>query len=339
MSKAKSKGKSKISATPLQGLHTLLNTYISSSAFTKWLAIATGLPLEPASNLLARRFRRGLDYTLATNYEDEDPLLEICLGLTPTMGWGGEDADEDEESDIEADADQDEETTSGAAEKAVTAGAGAGASGSSSSSAAAVATNGEKDTGKANAKTQPELDITAAPPQEEALEIGGYEVYMASDEALQHPPNTTSSSTAVKNTNGATTHSDDGVALPNSTSQILSHTGAGSRVSSRKSTGPTAAQHDPAVYRAAADDEADDGILLSNPAGWNMLNVVLRDKGVLKFVKYVSRSAPGDRWDLVGEWRVGEEEEKKGVEEDREEVAGEEGGDSDEEEEGGGGEA
>jgi hypothetical protein len=27
---------------------------------------------------------------------------------------------------------------------------------------------------------------------------------------------------------------------------------------------------------------------------------VLRDKGTLRFVKYVSQSAPGDRWDFAG---------------------------------------
>ena len=40
------------------------------------------------------------------------------------------------------------------------------------------------------------------------------------------------------------------------------------------------------------------------PACWNTLSIVLRDQGVLKFVKYVSKSAKGDRWDVVGSWRV-----------------------------------
>jgi len=294
-SKSKSKSKAKAPATPttsLGDLHTLLNTYIPSSAFTKWLSLATGLPLSPSSNLLARRFRKGLDYTLATNHEDEDPQLEICLGLTPTTGWGEETS---EDSDIEADADdaddadEEGETTSDAAENAVTAG--------SSSSRSAIITNG-----KTKAKPQPDSQ-TAALQQEEPLEIGGYEVYMAGEEPLHHPSK-----------DAADTHShDDGVPLPASTSQILSHTGAGSRVSSKKSVSTTNnTTHDPAVYRAAADDEADDGILLSNPAAWNILNVVLRDRGVLRFVKYVSYSAPGDRWDLVGEWRVGDDEDDVG---------------------------
>ena len=28
--------------------------------------------------------------------------------------------------------------------------------------------------------------------------------------------------------------------------------------------------------------------------------MVLRDRGVLRFVKYVSESAKGDRWDVIG---------------------------------------
>lgn len=32
-----------------------------------------------------------------------------------------------------------------------------------------------------------------------------------------------------------------------------------------------------------------------------MFSVVLRDKGTLRFVKYVSEAAGGDRWDVKGE--------------------------------------
>ncbi|KAL3474826.1 Oxoglutarate and iron-dependent oxygenase degradation C-term-domain-containing protein [Aspergillus californicus] len=60
---------------------------------------------------------------------------------------------------------------------------------------------------------------------------------------------------------------------------------------------------DPAIYRSAGDDE-DDGILFSTAAGWNRLSIVLRDSGTLKFVKYVSAKAKGDRWDVTGEMGV-----------------------------------
>lgn len=58
---------------------------------------------------------------------------------------------------------------------------------------------------------------------------------------------------------------------------------------------------DPAQYRAAAD--VADGTL-SVSAGCNVLNLVLRPTGVMKFVKYVSASAPGSRWDVAWEYRV-----------------------------------
>jgi hypothetical protein len=35
------------------------------------------------------------------------------------------------------------------------------------------------------------------------------------------------------------------------------------------------------------------------------MSLVLRDWGTLKFVKYVSRAAKGDRWDVTGEIEVG----------------------------------
>jgi len=36
--------------------------------------------------------------------------------------------------------------------------------------------------------------------------------------------------------------------------------------------------------------------------------VVLRDRGVLRFVKYVSESAKGDRWDVIGAVEVVDDE-------------------------------
>ncbi|KAL8279081.1 hypothetical protein RQP46_008539 [Phenoliferia psychrophenolica] len=55
---------------------------------------------------------------------------------------------------------------------------------------------------------------------------------------------------------------------------------------------------------ADAMDEDEDGPLLAIEPGWNTLNLVLRDPGVIKFVKYLSAKAPGSRWDVGGEWEV-----------------------------------
>jgi len=71
---------------------------------------------------------------------------------------------------------------------------------------------------------------------------------------------------------------------------------------------------DPAIYRSGRDNE-DDGILFTMPASWNRLGIVLRDTGVLRFVKYISKSAAGDRWDVIGEWGVGDDGENDETEE------------------------
>ncbi|KAG8952633.1 hypothetical protein FRC04_003995 [Tulasnella sp. 424] len=72
---------------------------------------------------------------------------------------------------------------------------------------------------------------------------------------------------------------------------------------------PHEGEEDPAVYRSGsggkkgADNEEDGTLLVSQP-GFNRLLVVLRDAGVLSFVKYVSAEAKGCRWDICGEWAV-----------------------------------
>ncbi|KAJ1679958.1 putative component of NuA3 histone acetyltransferase complex [Spiromyces aspiralis] len=55
---------------------------------------------------------------------------------------------------------------------------------------------------------------------------------------------------------------------------------------------------DASVYHHADEDTT----LLTVPAGWNRLNIVLRDEGVLRFVKYISAFAPASRWDVAFEY-------------------------------------
>ncbi|KAF2498256.1 hypothetical protein BU16DRAFT_455559 [Lophium mytilinum] len=211
----------------------LVDILFPHPSFRKWLALATGLTLTK-TNILARRFRRGVDYSLATAYEDEQPQLEICLGITPSSGWAPEEAEEDD-------------ATAGAEEN-----------------------NRSKSNGKAKSKAKEPAPPT---PATEEPEVGGYEMYMAGDDEEAAPAPTTG--------------------------EASTNTGAGQR---RKT------KADPAVYRSAADDE-DDGVLFSMPASWNALSVVLRDQGVLRFVKYVSKAAKGDRWDVCAEFgvEIGEE--------------------------------
>lgn len=43
--------------------------------------------------------------------------------------------------------------------------------------------------------------------------------------------------------------------------------------------------------------------MLNVSAAHNSLNLVLRDEGLMRFVKYVSASAPSSRWDVAMEYR------------------------------------
>ena len=53
------------------------------------------------------------------------------------------------------------------------------------------------------------------------------------------------------------------------------------------------------------DDDDDSGTLLTVQPGFNRLLLVLRDEGVMRFVKYVSAAAQGSRWDICGEFEIG----------------------------------
>ncbi|KAF2850760.1 Fe II 2-oxoglutarate-dependent dioxygenase-like protein [Plenodomus tracheiphilus IPT5] len=249
----------------------LIDDLFPHPAFQKWISMVTDTTVKK-SNIFARRFRRGMDYTLATAYEEEEPQLEVCLGITPSKGWG------EEEEEPEEDGDEGSED--------------AAQSGNSNGSSKI---NGKsKDNGKGKGKT-PIPTPTTTPT--EAEEVGGYEMYMAGDE-----------------------DDDDNDAATHPTTNT--NTGAGPRRKAKSS--------DPAIYKSATDDE-DDGILFSQPASWNNLAIVLRDGGVLRFTKYVSRSARGDRWDVVGEFGV---EFGEGSDDDDEEGEGEGSDDDDEEGEG-----
>ncbi|KAJ6010118.1 hypothetical protein N7499_004478 [Penicillium canescens] len=215
----------------------LMNVLFPSQAFRKWLALITGVDHLTSHNLLARRFRRGADYTLASAYEGEEPRLEFSLCLTPSKGWEKEPEEEEEEEEDE---------------------------------------NGEAQGSSAKtSKPKKETNGDAA----EGPAVGGYEIYMAGDEE------------------------EDEEEDAENADQVL---------------GPKKAKADPAIYRSAGADE-DDGILFSTQAGWNRLSIVLRDSGTLKFVKYVSAAAKGDRWDITGEIGVefeDDDEDEEGDEDD-----------------------
>lgn len=192
-------------------LSKLLQDLLHSHSFKKWLALATGL--RPHSlikqHALARRFRAGHDYALASTYMGDLPRLEFTINLTPSTGW--------ERNQTER-----------------------------------FSTKGKtKSNGAGSIDDTSLVDV-------EPVEYGGEEVYMATDDEAAFA---------------------DSKSLP--------------------SVGKKAV-HDPAVYHSG-DGEDEDGILFSSAPAWNTFNVVLRDKGTMRFVKYVSQAAKGDRWDIKGE--------------------------------------
>ena len=53
-----------------------------------------------------------------------------------------------------------------------------------------------------------------------------------------------------------------------------------------------------------AEGEVDENELLSISAGDNVLSIVMRDRKVMRFVKYVNSRAPSSRWDITGEYEL-----------------------------------
>ncbi|KAL8688370.1 MAG: hypothetical protein Q9224_004900 [Gallowayella concinna] len=142
---------------------------------------------------------------------------------------------------------------------------------------------------KSTAKEPP----TAEARSSEAPGVGGYIAYMAGDDAEDE---------------NVEDKSNDGVEVPLDMS-------TGARASKPSAEKRINQKPDPAVYKAVNDEE-EDGVLFSMPPSWNTLGLVLRDQGVMRFVKYVSQQAKGDRWDILGEFGViPENEETSDVEE------------------------
>jgi len=57
------------------------------------------------------------------------------------------------------------------------------------------------------------------------------------------------------------------------------------------------------VYKTDYSEE-EEPLLLSVSAACNTLSLVMRDSGVMRFVKYVSANAPGSRWDISAEYEL-----------------------------------
>ncbi|KAK3936202.1 putative PKHD-type hydroxylase [Diplogelasinospora grovesii] len=227
-------------------LNELLEVFLPSRQFRLWLQMATRSVIE-SHDVMARRFRRGKDYTLATGHEGK-PRLELNIGITPTPGWGDE---EDDEGDDEED-DEDDDASEASSEASTIHNGKAAATNAKAKAKAKANGNGKAAETKKGKGKAADTEAEDGPDKEDEdeLEVGGHEVYMAGDDG-------------------------DG-------------------------------NEDAAVYKSSSEE---DNILFFQAASWNKMTLVLRDSGTLRFVKYVSASAKGDRWDISGTFEIEEQDE------------------------------
>lgn len=249
-------------------LQTVMDKLLPSEAFRAWLSVVSSLaPTGHRSE--ARRFRRGLDYTLAAGEDRAGEVrLDAYLGLT----WWG---------DVQSGSDEEEALFE---------------HGGWECYLAAPDENEDPET------YQSELAKRAAKANEEAGEddVPKEEAEAKVDEAKEAEPEALASKTSAAEKAKDVSISMGGVEL----------------------------EFDPDQFSDGdfdTDSEGgDDGEpLLTLPVGWNKLLLVLRDPGVMRFVKYLSAAAPGSRWDVGGEWEVGmleEDDDEEDVEEDKKEA-------------------
>ncbi len=215
-------------STATASLQTILNTLLPSEAFRAWLSVVSSLA-PTGYRAEARRFRRGLDYTLAAGEEKSgEARLDVWLGAT---WWADVPAGSDEE------------------------------------------------------------DVLA--------EHGGWDCYLAAPAETEDPA-VYQSSVAKKalrdeaettNGNAEWSKSEQGA------------TDGNGRGSGELEMDPS--QLSSSDFDSDSDDNDIDEPLLTQPASFNKLLLVLRDPGVMRFVKYLSAGARGSRWDVGGEWEVG----------------------------------
>ena len=269
-------------------MRSLQDELFPAPAFRAWLAkVASVVPLSWSAE--ARRFRPGLDYTLATS-EESEARLDVVLGLTP-------------EVKVEAE-EEAEEGTAGAAP------------------AASVSASGAGGAKRKNGKEKEKVEVNGW----QSGEWGGWECYMAPHEeeddpavyrsggskktkqppAKSLPPspaksNGTSGGGGGDNANGA---SGDIPSSPDAKKSAKANGSAAAKADAMEMSDPSDGE---------SDEEEDDGTLLTVQPGFNRLLLVLRDEKVMRFVKYVSAAAEGSRWDVCGEYEIGmlEEEEEE----------------------------
>ncbi|EIW76255.1 hypothetical protein CONPUDRAFT_130769 [Coniophora puteana RWD-64-598 SS2] len=234
-------------------LRALQDQLFPSQAFRAWLGAMTHL-LPLRHSLAARRFRPGLDYTLATSEEGES-RLDAVLCLTPFVPGSG--------------------TSKYLKNKAVMA----------------------IDPPKAWVSGQ----------------WGGWECYMAPHEEEDDPAVYRSGPSKEKGKEKEKEkEKDKGKGKEREVEPPVE--GSGSKMDTDEDGDGADGDDEYEDVEDEEEEEHEDGedeedeegaALLTSYPGFNRLLLVLRDEGVLRFVKYVSAAAEGSRWDVCGEYEVG----------------------------------
>ncbi|KAJ7693866.1 nuclear protein [Mycena rosella] len=228
-------------------LRSLQDELFPSAAFRAWLAVVSRL-LPTRHCVEARRFRPGLDYTLATS-EETEARLDAVLGLTPHV----------REEEPEPDAPKRARKSAEAKERGW-----------------------------------------------QAAEWGGWECYMAphneeDDPAVYRAGSIKKPAPEAKQINGEASSSK----TSNGANGANGHATSSNEVEEDLENGGASAD----ASMEDDEEEEEDSTLLTVQPGFNRLLLVLRDERVMRFVKYVSASAEGSRWDVCGEYEVGMVEE------------------------------
>lgn len=268
-------------------LLSLLSTILfPSPAFRHFIANVSQLVPIASRPVEARRFRPGLDYTLAR--ADQEAILDVTLCLTPDVAGPFL------------------ETERKAGPKGL---GGKAKAGGANKRAKTSTANGESASGLSK-KSAKQLAT-----KWESGEVGGWECYMAPHEGEEDP--------AVYQSGGAKksaqSNGDDEADKGEGSSKANGGDDEGwedeemENGADGKQGDGEAVDEDEDEDDEDEDDEDDedfDGVLLNLTPSFNTLSIALRDEGVMRFVKYLAASAGGSRWDVSAEFTAGAVEEE-----------------------------
>jgi hypothetical protein len=233
-------------STSTPALHDVLNKLLPSPAFRAWLSVVSSLaPVGYRAE--ARRFRKGLDYTLAGGEEkDGEVRLDVVLGAT---WWADVEPGSDEEDLL--------------------------------------------------------------------VDNGGWECYLAAPDEDEDPAVYQSSRAKAGGAEASAENAEGEKEADPVEPALTASSTTPAAAEAAKKDGPSISMNgqelefDPDQFSPSdfdSDSEAgseNDGPLLTLPVSFNKLLLVLRDPGVMRFVKYLGNGAKGSRWDAGGEWEVG----------------------------------